>query len=137
MTLEELKESIMKDLKMNMSELAFECANNPLLYTKYVHLGGEIKLEIKRSEIKKKQVTTQRWLFYSGKGSGKVSPIIYSSTDIKRVLESDDEIVAIDQRLILLELKKEIIDEAVKAFQQRGFSLKNIIDVKKFEQGGY
>ena len=135
MKLSELKEQINADLNINKTNLTSEIATGPLLYTKYVHLGSEINLEIKKVEIELGQVTTKRWLFYSGKGSGKVSPTIYNASDLKRVLENDPEVVTIKQRLILLELKKEITDEAVKAFSQRNFSLSNIVKWEMFIGG--
>lgn len=135
MNLDELKEMINADLVVDRSNLSSEAAHNPLLYTKYVHIRSEISLEIKKAEIEKKQVATQRWLFYSGKGSGKVSPVEYSQAELKRVLESDEDILKVDKKLILLELQRELADEAVKSFNMRGFSIRQIIDWEKFTQG--
>jgi len=135
MNLDELKSMINDDLKVDRTSLSSESAHNPLLYTKYVHIRSEIDLEIKKAELEKKRVTTQRWLYYSGKGSGKVCPIEYSQSELKRVLESDDEILKVERKLILLELQKELADEAVKAFHMRGFSINGIMKWEMFTQG--
>ncbi|NQX84238.1 MAG: recombination mediator protein UvsY [Mycoplasmataceae bacterium] len=135
MNLDELKEMINKDLAIDRSKLSHESAHNPLLYTKYVHIRSEIGLEIKKAEIEKKQVATQRWLYYSGKGGGKVSPIEYSQAELKRVMESDEAIIKVDKKLILLDIQRELVDEAVKAFNMRNFTIRQIIDWEKFTQG--
>lgn len=136
MTLQELKDQIKQDLKINITQLTSETASNPLLYTKYVHLGSELGLELKMAEIEYKRISTARWLYYSGKGTGIVSPTIYNASEIKKVMEGDEEIIKVEKRIVLLEMKKQIIDEAVKAFQQRGFSLSGIIKFEIFKGGG-
>ena len=135
MTLDELKSQVNEDLKIDITKLTNETATNPLMYTKYVHLLSDLTLELKVAEIELKRVSTQRWLYYSGKGSGIVSPVIYNASEIKKVMEGDEEIIKIERRIILLEMKKQIIDEAVKAFSQRGFSLANIIKWEMFKGG--
>ncbi len=135
MLLDELKDMIKKDLIIDRTNLASESASNPLLYTKYVHIRSEINLEIKKAEIEKKQVSTARWLYYSGKGSGLVSPTIYSQSELKRVMEGDEQILKIEKKMILLEIQKDLAEEAVKSFNMRGFSIRQIIDWEKFTQG--
>lgn len=132
MTLEEMIEN---DLKLDKTQLATEAAENPIRHFKYLRMRKEKKTQLKLLENRLKRIRSERFLFYIGKHPDEVCDTIYEKSEVKTVLEGDKDILKIEAEIHVLQQQVEMLDEVLKIFINRGFAIKNIIDVRKLEEG--
>lgn len=134
-TLDQLREESQQDLKIDQLNIQSEAANNPVLYGKWLDRLAEAKYERIRLDNSLKRTWSERMLYYTGKSAGKVSPVIYDKTEVKSVLQADDDVIRAQSALDLCQLKIQICEETLKAVNGRQFAIKHIIDTRRLESG--
>ena len=72
MTLEELQQSVDRDLKIDDTELDTESINIPLLHNKYLQHYNKFSLLLKKSEYEYRVLKRQKWEYYTGKADASV-----------------------------------------------------------------
>ena len=75
MDLEQLQEQADKDLKINDTELDLESLKTPQLHNKYLKYLNKFKLLLTRSEDELKNITKDKWEYYTGKSD----PAVYQA----------------------------------------------------------
>lgn len=134
MRLEELQDQLDADLVIDITKLQWEAANNPLVYSKWLRVYSNVKKTIATLEAKRKTSLKQRLDFYTGR-SDQVSMETYEKSEMKVVLSADGDILKIDT---LIGYYSNLLDFATKALdvvKSRGFSIKNMTDLRKLEAG--
>ena len=71
MTLDELKEQVAKDLKVNDERLDTESLKNQELYTKYLDTKSNFELLMYKTKGDYKILYRQKWEYYGGKADVK------------------------------------------------------------------
>ena len=72
MTLEELQQSVDRDLKIDDTELDTESIKIPLLHNKYLQHYNKFSLLLKKSEYEYRVLKRQKWEYYTGKADASV-----------------------------------------------------------------
>lgn len=140
MTLDELKEQVVKDLKVNDERLDTESLKNQELYTKYLNIKSNFELLMYKAKSDYKILYRQKWEYYGGKADAKIYEtkpfdLKVLKSDLSVYIESDEEIIAIENKIVYLETIVKYVDGVLKSIQSRGWDIKNAIQWKNFEAG--
>jgi hypothetical protein len=140
MTLEELQEAIDKDLKINDTELDLESLKTPQLHNKYLKHLNNYKLLLSRAETEYSTMKREKWEYYTGKAPAEVYALKpfdlkILKTDIDKYLESDIDLQKLKQKVSYLQTTVDYLDRTIRLISNRGFTIKNAIDWRRFTSG--
>ena len=140
MDLEKLQEQADKDLKINDTELDLESLKTPQLHNKYLKHLTKFKLMLSRAETEFNIMKREKWEYYTGKAPAEVYAekpfdLKILRTDIDKYLESDTELQKAKQKVDYLEATVDFLDRTIRQIANRGFTIKNAIDWRKFTSG--
>ena len=140
MDLEKLQELADKDLKINDTELDLESLKTPQLHNKYLKHLTKFKLMLSRAETEHNIMRKEKWEYYTGKAPAEVYAekpfdLKILRTDIDKYLESDTELQKAKQKVDYLDTTVDFLDRTIRQIANRGFTIKNAIDWRKFTSG--
>ena len=140
MTLEELQEQADKDLKINDTELDLESLKTPQLHNQYMKHLTKYKLMLSRAETEYNILKKEKWEYYTGKADASVYAqkpfdLKILRTDIDKYLEADEELQKAKQKVDYLNTTVDFLDKTIRLISNRGFTIKNAIDWRKFTSG--
>ena len=88
MDLNELKDQLDNDVKIDATKLQWEALNNPVVYSKWLRVYSEAKREIIALEAKKKKATKNKLDFYTNRSDSWCREE-YSTSELKVVMPAD------------------------------------------------
>lgn len=140
MTLEELQQAIDKDLQINDTELDLESLKTPQLHNKYLKHLNNYKLLTSRAQTDYSTMKREKWEYYTGKAPAEVYALKpfdlkILKTDIDKYLESDEDLQKLKQKVDYLQTTVDYLDRTIRLISNRGFTIKNAIDWRKFTSG--
>ena len=140
MDLEKLQEQADSDLKINDTELDLESLKTPQLHNKYMKHLTKFKLMLSRAESEYNTLKREKWEYYTGKAPAEVYAekpfdLKILKTDIDKYLESDEELQKQKQKVDYLNTVVDFLDRTIRLISNRGFTIKNAIDWRKFTSG--
>ena len=140
MTLEELQEQADKDLKINDTELDLESLKTPQLHNQYMKHLTKFKLMLSRAETEYNILKKEKWEYYTGKADASVYAekpfdLKILRTDIDKYLDSDIDLQKQKQKVDYLNTTVDFLDRTIRQIGNRGFTIKNAIDWRKFTSG--
>ena len=140
MTLEELQESVDRDLKIDDTELDTESIKIPLLHNKYLQHYNKFSLLLKKSEYEYRVLKRQKWEYYTGKSDASVYKekpfdLKILKADVHIYMDSDEELQRADQKEAYLKQVVSYLEQVLRSINTRNFIIKNAIDWKKFTSG--
>ena len=140
MTLEELQQSVDRDLKIDDTELDTESINIPLLHNKYLQHYNKFSLLLKKSEYEYRVLKRQKWEYYTGKSDASVYKekpfdLKILKADVHIYMDSDEELQRADQKEAYLKQVVSYLEQVLRSINTRNFIIKNAIDWKKFISG--
>ena len=140
MDLEKLQEQADKDLKINDTELDLESLKTPQLHNQYMKHLTKYKLMLSRAETEYNILKKDKWEYYTGKADASVYAqkpfdLKILRTDIDKYLEADEELQKAKQKVDYLSTTVDFLDRTIRLISNRGFTIKNAIDWRKFTSG--
>ena len=140
MTLDELKIQVAIDLKVNDERLDTESLKNQELYAKYLDIKSRFELLMYKAKGDYKILYRDKWEYYGGKSDANVYvtkpfDLKVLKSDLSIYIESDEEIIQIENKIVYLETVCKYVDGVMKAISGRGWDIKNAIQWKNFEAG--
>ena len=140
MDLEQLQELADKKLKINDTELDLESLKTPQLHNEFLKHLTKFKLMLSRAETEYNILKKDKWEYYTGKADASVYAekpfdLKILRTDIDKYLESDTELQKAKQKVDYLEATVDFLDRTIRQIANRGFTIKNAIDWRKFTSG--
>ena len=140
MTLEELQQSVDRDLKIDDTELDTESIKIPLLHNKYLQHYNKFSLLLKKSEYEYRVLKRQKWEYYTGKADASVYQekpfdLKILKADVHIYMDSDEELQKADQKEAYLKQVVSYLEQVLRSINTRNFIIKNAIDWKKFTSG--
>ena len=140
MDLEKLQELADVDLKINDSELDLESLKTPQLHNKYMKHLTKFKLMLSRADGEYNTLKREKWEYYTGKAPAEVYAekpfdLKILKTDIDKYLDSDEELQKQKQKVDYLNTVVDFLDRTIRLISNRGFTIKNAIDWRKFTSG--
>ena len=140
MDLEKLQEQADKDLKINDTELDLESLKTPQLHNQWMKHLTKYKLMLSRAETEYSIMKKDKWEYYTGKADASVYAqkpfdLKILRTDIDKYLEADEELQKAKQKVDYLSTTVDFLDRTIRLISNRGFTIKNAIDWRKFTSG--
>ena len=142
MTLDELKLQVKKDLEVDDETLDKESYKNQELYAKYLDHKTNFELLLYKAKGDYKILFKDKWEYYGGKADAKVYAakpfdLKVLKNDLQMYINSDDDIIEVEKKIVYYEAIVEFIDGVIKSIDNRGWDIRNAQDWKKFLAGGF
>ena len=120
--------------------------DTPQLHGKYLNYLTQAKLILKRAEASQATLLKKKFLWYNGKlpkedidnlgwSHDPFDGLKMMKTDLSYYYESDKELQASEAKIVYYKTMIETLKEMVDALKWRHQTIKNIIEVRKFEAG--
>jgi hypothetical protein len=141
MNLDQLKEEARTDLAIsNQEDLASESLTNQKIKSKYLDHRSKFQLLLQKHNGDYQRMYRQKWEYYGGKSDAKIYEtkpfdLKVLKSDLSIYIESDEEIIQIENKIVYLETVCKYVDGVMKAIYGRGWDIKNAIQWKNFEAG--
>jgi hypothetical protein len=143
MDLEELKNHITKDSQVDSTELGSEAIRIPQIHGKYLNLLSDFKLLLTKYQNEYAIQRLRKWKIYTGKASQeeleswKEEPFDLDilKTDVEKFLEGDENLIKLKSKIAVQEVKVKMVEEFLKALNNRNFTIKSAIDWQKMMNG--
>ena len=140
MTLDELKLQVSQDLKVDDEHLDTESLKNQEIKAKYLDAKSKFELLLYRAKGDYKKLYREKWEYYGGKSDAKIYEtkpfdLKVLKSDLSIYIESDEEIITIENKIVYLETVIKYLDGVLKSIAGRGWDIKNAIQWKNFEAG--
>jgi len=140
MDLEQLQDLADKKLKINDTELDLESLNTPVLHNEFLKHLTKFKLMLSRAETEHNILKRDKWEYYTGKADASVYALKpfdlkILRTDIDKYLDADIDLQKSKQKVDYLQTTVDFLDRTIRQIANRGFTIKNAIDWRKFTSG--
>ena len=140
MDLEQLQDLADKKLKINDTELDLESLKTPQLHNEFLKHLTKFKLMLSRAETEYNVLKKDKWEYYTGKADAAVYALKpfdlkILRTDIDKYLDADIDLQKAKQKVDYLETTVDFLDRTIRQIANRGFTIKNAVDWRKFTSG--
>lgn len=134
MKLEDFKNELDKDLPINLNDLQYEAANNPILHGKWLRYLSDLKMQHKKASNSRIKAMKDRLDYYTGRGND-ICLDQYDKTELRTVIPADDKVLRADTEMEIISIMMEFCKGALDAVKNRGFAIKHVIDQRQLEAG--
>ena len=115
---------------------------NQVIKPKWLDYKSECRLQLFWLKSEHKRIYREKWEYYGGKADAKVYvakpfDLRVLKTDLGVYINSDEDIIEIENKIALSETTLEFIEGIIKSIDNRGWDIRNSQDWKKFLAGGY
>jgi hypothetical protein len=133
-----------KDAKYDDLNLDADSLNISSLHAKYNRLLSETRSQLRAIMIKKKSHYSTLRDYYLGNLNNPQDlerigrePFLNKvlKNEVQGYIDSDRDLIKMDERIALLEEKVEVIIEIMKCIHKRGYDIKSAIEWRKFTNG--
>jgi hypothetical protein len=143
MNLEDLKNNITKDSLVDSTELGVEAIKIPQIHGKYLNLLSDFKLLLTKQQNDYAIQKLRKWKIITGKASQeelaqwKEEPFDLDllKTDVEKFIEGDPKLIELKAKIAVSEIKVKMVEEFLKALNNRNFAIKSAIDWQKMMNG--
>ena len=140
MTLDELKQQVREDLKVDDEHLDTESLKNQEIKATYLDHKSRYELLLFKAKGDYKRLYREKWEYYGGKADAKIYAtkpfdLKVLKTDLGVYISADEEIIDAENKIGYLETVVDYIKGVIKSVDNRGWDIKNAIEWKKFEAG--
>lgn len=145
MTIEEIESSWGKDCNIDLTSLQTSSADSAKLHHKYSVMHNRAKASLATLENKKSVLLMHKRDYYMGEISQetlkqfgwKPNARMIIRTDIPTFIQGDTEIIKLNLEIANTTQIVSFLESIIRMINNRQFQIKNIIEAKKFENGGY
>jgi hypothetical protein len=143
MNIEQLREMVDVDIKIDENDLNTESLKTPQLHNKYLIFYENAKLELEKYEFQEKTLKRDKWLYYTGKmgdddlKSKGWDPFEHTilKTDIPMFLDADADLQKIRAKISLQKSVTSYLEQVIKIIMGKQWNIKSAIEWIKFTQG--
>ena len=141
MNLDELKKQAKEDLAITEHEnMDQESYKNQLIKPKWLEYKTNYEQLLIMRKTDHQKMWREKWEYYGGKADAKVYAakpfdIKVLKNDLQMYIQSDDEILELQNKISYYESIIKYIDGIIKSIDNRGWDIRNATDWKKFEAG--
>jgi hypothetical protein len=143
MDIQTLKQELEKDLNINDAELDTESLKIPKIHNKYLNILHEEKILLQSLRLKKRIMLREKWEYYTGKVDAEtlkqkgLEPFNLKvlKQDLDLYIDSDQDILQLDSKLITQQEKVDYLQDAIKAINNMQWHIRDAIAWRKFING--
>jgi len=129
---DKIKEAISKDIEIDENALDDSARNQSKKYIKYLNIYNTLRMKWYSLESEHKKLCANKYYFY--KNEYEIIP--KNAAEINLFLDGDDEVIASAKVLFEVSEQMEYLESVLKIISTQGFAIKNMIDWRKFINGG-
>lgn len=138
--IEQLISTCLISLEIDKTNVSNECLNVPFVSSKISTLLYDLKIYLITFQNKLKKKEKELFEYYSGKSSPEVYKqrpfqIKIIKSDIPKYINSDDEYQYLLTIIRTIESQIDVVNSYLIIANNRGYNIKNYIDMIKFENG--
>ena len=138
----EAKEDLIIFDGINDEDLHQQSYKNQIIKPKWLDYKSKYKLMMFQCKAEHKRLYRQKWEYYGGKSDAKVYAakpfdLKVLKTDLGVYINSDEDIIEVEKKIIYYETVIEFIEGVIKSIDSRGWDIRNAQDWKKFIAGGF
>ena len=138
----EAKEDLIIFDGINDEDLHQQSYKNQIIKPKWLDYKSKYKLMMFQCKAEHKRLYREKWEYYGGKSDAKVYAakpfdLKVLKTDLGVYINSDEDIIEVEKKIIYYETVIEFIDGVIKSIDSRGWDIRNAQDWKKFIAGGF
>jgi hypothetical protein len=145
MNFEELNKMWSQDCKIDETNLVRESSRTPELHSKYYNLFYREALRVRKLKADLTELERAKTEYYNGsmdelelKARGwKPWPLKIIRQDMDKYIESDKDIIELSLRIAMHEENAKYLESIIRQINGRNFHIKNMIDMMKFQSGGF
>ena len=141
--LSELQAEAKEDLIIiDDEDLHQQSYKNQIIKPKWLDYKSKYRMLMFQTKTQHKRLYREKWEYYGGKADAKVYAakpfdLKVLKTDLGVYINSDEEIMDIEKKIVYYETVIEFIDGVIKSIDSRGWDIRNAQDWKKFIAGGF
>ncbi len=143
MKIDDLLNEWKKDCLLDDLNLDKESVRIPLLHSKYIYMLADARARLRTHQIEKRSLISKLRNYYFGSATEKDLTDLGREqflgktlkNDISTNIEFDSEIIAIDAKISIFEIKISALEEIMKSLNARGYQIKNAIDWRRLTMG--
>jgi hypothetical protein len=143
MDIMKIREMAKEDLPIDNEKLDIESLHIPQLHGKYLNIYQDEKICLYGIKLEYKKLKKLKWEYYTGKlDQEKLKELGWEQFDLKILrqdvdlyLEADDDLIALEKKLIIQEEKVDYLQSILKALNNRQFHIRDAISWRKFING--
>ena len=143
MNLDELKAAIKQDANIDSTELGVEALKIPQVHAKYLAILSDLRLLFTKHQNELSILKLRKWKIYTGKASQEEldswgeepSDLTLLKSDVDQFIEADTKVIELKSKLSVTEVKVKMVEEFVKALNNRNFAIKSAIEWQKMMNG--
>ena len=138
----EAKEDLIIFDGINDEDLHQQSYKNQIIKPKWLDYKSKYKLMMFQCKAEHKRLYREKWEYYGGKSDAKVYAakpfdLKVLKTDLGVYINSDEDIIEVEKKIVYYEIVIEFIDGVIKSIDSRGWDIRNAQDWKKFIAGGF
>jgi hypothetical protein len=132
MNIEKLEKQVTEDLYIDDTILVRESLVTPIKHNKYLQILFRERLQLKRLKSDLGKVRLERTNYYNGNAEDPYE-FVLSTTEVKEHVKCDPDFISFEARVAIQEEVVSYLEEVCLILSRRGFSIKNAIDMLKFQ----
>ena len=130
--IEKLEKQVTIDLYIDETILVRESLLTPIKHNKYLQILFRERLHLKKLQRDLGKIRLERTNYYNG-NADEPYEFVLNATEIKQHVLVDEDFISFEARVILQEEIVEYLQEVCQILARRSFSIKNSIDMLKFQ----
>jgi hypothetical protein len=135
------------DCKIDNMQLDRASQETPLLHAKYLRMHSQAKMKLAKLEFEQKTLLKNKWLYYNGKMTKEqiedfgweydpFNGLKVLKGEMNYYYDADTDIQKLESKIIYFKEVIEVLKSIIESLKWRHQTVKNIIDIKRFESGG-
>ncbi|QDH49202.1 ssDNA binding protein [Pantoea phage Phynn] len=133
--LEELQDELDADTVINPLSLQSEAADIPKLWSKWLRYHTNAKKQIATLQSRKEITYKELMLLYTGRSDQMCDIIFDGATEVKIAINGDTKMVDIVKLIQYFEVITEFTGKALDIIKNKGYAIKNMLEIRKLESG--
>lgn len=145
MQIDEYEKMWAEDSKINETNLIGESARIPQLHSKYYKLYHRAAMKSIKLRYDLKELEKVKYEYYTGslseedlkKYGWKPNPLKIMKAEVSKYIDSDKDIIELSLKIEYQSSIAKFLEDVIKQINNRNFVIKNMIDLIRFQSGGY
>lgn len=140
LNLERIQEQWAMDAPLDENDLVNQALAVPGLHQRWMSYHSTFKLMLSDANVTLNRISKEKYEYYAGKSPASVykdKPFEHKvlKGDLDKYVYADDEWCKARQKLDYIETCIYYIEGVLRQISNRGYTIKNVIDLRKFEAG--
>ncbi|WWQ13052.1 UvsY-like recombination mediator [Morganella phage vB_Mm5] len=130
----QLQEELDEDMKIDATKLQYESSRIPVIWSKWLRYYSTMKRDLLVHVNERDRLMKEKLDYYTGR-SDTISNVLYERSEMKMVLAGDPAIINKNSAIEYISILIEFCSKALDIIKNKGYSIKNMIEIRQMESG--